>query len=152
MRASFQAVQDMFNGMQKGPRSHGDSYSSYLQKALKDKGLEDAIAEARADNKENDIQYMKPGSGQCEILHPPLARVLNTADTSLELLEHELCTTLSVLQGVTAPGSGYSILDSIYPYLRCTVLCLTQSYTSSWALCSLLPLSMLSTCNACAVS
>lgn len=152
MRASFQAVQDMFNGMQKGPRSHGNSHSSYLQKALKDKGLEDAIAEARADNKENDVQYMKPGSGQCEILQPPLPRALHTADALLELLEQELCTTLSVLQGVTAPGSGYSILDSIYPYLRCALLCLPQSYTHPWALCSLLSLSVLSTCNACAVS
>jgi TRIAP1/MDM35 family protein len=32
--------------------------------ALKEKGIEDMIAEARADNKDNDIEYMKPCSGK----------------------------------------------------------------------------------------
>jgi hypothetical protein len=35
-----------------------------LQKALKDKGIEDMIAEARADNKDNDVEFMKPNSGK----------------------------------------------------------------------------------------
>jgi hypothetical protein len=35
-----------------------------LQKALKEKGIEDMIAEARADNKDNDVEFMKPNSGR----------------------------------------------------------------------------------------
>ncbi|RMY92185.1 hypothetical protein D0861_02628 [Hortaea werneckii] len=30
------------------------------QKALKDRGIDQMLEEARADNKENDIEYMKP--------------------------------------------------------------------------------------------
>jgi len=28
------------------------------------------IAEARADNKDNDVEYMKPSAGRCEYLSP----------------------------------------------------------------------------------
>jgi hypothetical protein len=31
---------------------------------LKDKGIEDMIAEARADNKDNDVEFMKPSPGK----------------------------------------------------------------------------------------
>ncbi|KAM0717005.1 hypothetical protein Q7P37_006857 [Cladosporium fusiforme] len=38
-------------------------YKTCLTKALKDKGIQSMIDDARADNKENDIEYMKPSSG-----------------------------------------------------------------------------------------
>ena len=31
---------------------------------MKEKGIEDMIAEARADNKDNDVEFMKPNSGR----------------------------------------------------------------------------------------
>lgn len=31
-----------------------------MQKALKERGIDTMLDEARADNKENDIEYMKP--------------------------------------------------------------------------------------------
>ncbi|KAM0694040.1 hypothetical protein Q7P36_006166 [Cladosporium allicinum] len=39
-------------------------YKTCLTKALKDKGIEDMIAEARADNKDNDVEFMKPNAGK----------------------------------------------------------------------------------------
>jgi hypothetical protein len=44
-----------------------------VQKALKDKGIEDMIAEARADNKDNDIEFMKPNSGKWYLARPHLS-------------------------------------------------------------------------------
>jgi hypothetical protein len=41
-----------------------------VQKALKDKGIEDMIAEARADNKDNDVEFMKPNSGKWYLARP----------------------------------------------------------------------------------
>ncbi|RMZ08445.1 hypothetical protein D0862_03957 [Hortaea werneckii] len=35
-------------------------YKTCLSKALKDRGIDQMLGEARADNKENDIEYMKP--------------------------------------------------------------------------------------------
>ncbi|RMY65270.1 hypothetical protein D0864_12141, partial [Hortaea werneckii] len=35
-------------------------YKTCLSKALKDRGIDQMLEEARADNKENDIEYMKP--------------------------------------------------------------------------------------------
>jgi TRIAP1/MDM35 family protein len=35
----------------------------YSQRALKDRGIDKMLDEARADNRENDLENMKPGSG-----------------------------------------------------------------------------------------
>jgi hypothetical protein len=42
----------------------GAVLTRWIQKALKDKGIEDMIAEARADNKDNDVEFMKPNAGK----------------------------------------------------------------------------------------
>lgn len=34
-----------------------------LQRALKERGIDKMLDEARADNRENDLENMKPGSG-----------------------------------------------------------------------------------------
>jgi len=58
-----------------------------VQKALKDKGIEDMIAEARADNKDNDIEFMKPSSGRCKASSNPLcSQDANDSSGSLQIL------------------------------------------------------------------
>lgn len=36
---------------------------TFLQRALKERGIDKMLDEARADNRENDLENMKPGSG-----------------------------------------------------------------------------------------
>ncbi|KAI4841794.1 hypothetical protein E4T44_07681 [Aureobasidium sp. EXF-8845] len=38
-------------------------YKQCLSRALKDRGIDKMLDEARADNRENDLENMKPGSG-----------------------------------------------------------------------------------------
>jgi TRIAP1/MDM35 family protein len=67
VRAAFQAIQDLPDGMtsRTGQGKPWTSTNNSPKKAaLKEKGIEDMIAEARADNKDNDIEYMKPCSGK----------------------------------------------------------------------------------------
>ncbi|KAF2485784.1 mitochondrial distribution/morphology family 35/apoptosis [Neohortaea acidophila] len=40
-----------------------NAYKACLSKALKERGIDQMVDEARMDNKDNDAQYMKPAGG-----------------------------------------------------------------------------------------
>lgn len=66
MRAPVSTVQDLLERTFFFPQTHmvialgQKETDSRTQKALKDRGIDQMLEDARVDNKENDIEYMKP--------------------------------------------------------------------------------------------
>jgi len=61
MRTSFQAIQDLPE--RTAPQTNSRKISAdRTQKALKERGIDKMLEEAREDNRENDAEYMKPGA------------------------------------------------------------------------------------------
>lgn len=62
MRAPVPTVQDLLERTFPFLKAYSVNASRLTpaQKALKDRGIDQMLEEARADNKENDIEYMKP--------------------------------------------------------------------------------------------